>query len=190
MRENQGYEGAYIQGPSVHNQRVERLHYDTTHCVLSHFIDLFHFLEENGSLAKDNEVDLFSLHYVFVPRIQKSFDQFQEGWNHHQISTEKNNTPYQLWLLGMMDDNKKNQRGVRMFNQLDVDDLFGIDISSSLDVMPDDLSLVELHDVQLQNNSFVIENVSQEFNPLDDDGNYGINCFLEVKERVLQLIAV
>ena len=24
---------SYIRGPSVHNQRVERLHYDTTHCA-------------------------------------------------------------------------------------------------------------------------------------------------------------
>lgn len=36
MRSKQGYDGAYIQGPSLHNQRIERLYYDTTHCALSH----------------------------------------------------------------------------------------------------------------------------------------------------------
>ena len=41
MQQRQGCKGAYIQGPSVHNQRIEGLHYDTTHCVLSHFIGIF-----------------------------------------------------------------------------------------------------------------------------------------------------
>ena len=33
MQAQQGHVYVYIYGPSVHNQRIERLHCDTTHCV-------------------------------------------------------------------------------------------------------------------------------------------------------------
>ena len=36
MRSGQVYLEAYIQGPSLHNKRIERLHYDTNHAVLSY----------------------------------------------------------------------------------------------------------------------------------------------------------
>ena len=58
MRSAQGYEGAYIQGPSVHNQRIERLHYDTTKCVLSLFINLFLFMENVFILDRTNFIDI------------------------------------------------------------------------------------------------------------------------------------
>eukprot|EP00111_Clytia_hemisphaerica_P023888 TCONS_00070358-protein len=188
MRQNQGYEGAYIQGTSVHNQRIERLHYDTTHCVLAHFIDLFKYMEENGLLQRELNIDRFALHFVFLPRIQNSLNQFQEGWNHHKLSTEHNKTPYQLWLLGMMDEDKQSQRGVRRFYNDTNDDLFGVDMSSNLSFMPDDLSTVELHNVTINNESFILNTLKTEFNPTDHDGNYGIACFSAVKERISELL--
>ena len=87
---------SYIRGPSVHNQRIERSHYDTTHCALTHFIQLFTFMEDNEILNVDDEVHLFSLQYVYRPRIQKSLDEFREGWNQHPLSTEHCKTPYQI----------------------------------------------------------------------------------------------
>ena len=115
MRSKQGYDGAYIQGPSVHNQRIERLNYDTNHTVLSFFIDLFLFMEEIDILHRNNKYHLFALHIVYIPRIQRSLDEFREGWNHHPMSTEKNRSPYQQWLEGMMDENNASQRGVRTY---------------------------------------------------------------------------
>ena len=140
MREKQGYEGAYIQGKSVHNQRIERLHYDTTHCVLSHFKAIFYHLEENNELDLSSEIDLYALHFVFLPIIQRSLNEFKEAWNNHQLSTEKNQTPNQLWLLGMMDKNKENQRGVRTYlaSEFGGNEYFGVDPSPSLGILPDD----------------------------------------------------
>ena len=100
MRSAQGYEGAYIKGPSVHNQRIERLHYNTTNCVLSLFINLFLFMENIFIFDRTNFIDIFCIHKIFLPRIQRVLDEFRDGWNHHPSSTAKNKTPYQLWMEG------------------------------------------------------------------------------------------
>lgn len=194
MRSKQGYQGAYIQGKSVHNQRIERLHYDTTHCVLSHFIDIFLYLEEHDILDRSNKIDLYALHYVYLPIIQNSLSEFQEGWNNHQLSTEKNQTPYQLWMLGMMDNEKANQRGVRMYLDSDfgTDDLFGVDPSPSLGIMPgDDISKVEVHDVSFDKDIDNVKHIlDSEFDPLTDDGNYGIDCFQNVKRKIFEILSL
>ena len=183
MREQQGCGGAYIQGPSVHNQRIERLHYDTTHCVLSHFIDIFKYLEENEIMKRDDVVDLFAIQFVFVPRIQKSLNEFQEAWNHHQLSTERNKSPYQLWIMGMMDKSKIHQQGVRAFHSSCFDDvgLFGVDPSPAMNIMPYDESLVEVHDIHFERIQSVENIISNEFDPLYDDKNFGIDLYLKVK---------
>ena len=100
MRSVQGYEGAYIEGPSVYNQRIERLHYDSTNCVLSLFINLFLFMENIFILDRTNFVDIFFIHTILLSRIQRALDEFRDGWNHHPSSTAKNKTQYQLWMEG------------------------------------------------------------------------------------------
>ena len=59
--------------------------------------DLFGFLEKNGLLDSLDEVDLFALHYVFLPRINASLSEFTSQWNHHGIRTVSNQTPLALW---------------------------------------------------------------------------------------------
>ena len=86
MQQQQGYVGACIYGPSIHNQRVERLHYDATHSVLSHYINLFLFMEEERILDRNSIIDLFTLHCIYQPPIQASLDEFKEGCNDHPVS--------------------------------------------------------------------------------------------------------
>ena len=57
-------------------------------------------MEENGILNIDDEVQLFCLHYVFLPRINDSLQQFVTTWNHHPLRTESNLSPLQLWMTG------------------------------------------------------------------------------------------
>ena len=70
IQQKQGYKGACIRRPSVHNRLIEGLHYDTTHCVLSHFIDIFLYMEDHELLDRGNKVDIYALQFVFVPRIK------------------------------------------------------------------------------------------------------------------------
>lgn len=90
-----------VTGSSVHNERVERLWRDVHRCVLSTFSDVFRTLEREGVLDAVNEVDLFCLHYVFLPRIDRSLTEFRDSWNNHALSSEGSRTPYQLLFEGL-----------------------------------------------------------------------------------------
>lgn len=89
-----------LTGSSTHNERIERLWRDVHRCLL-HFADTFRELESTGLLDTLNEVDMFSLHYVFLPRINKTLCDFKASWNNHGLSSEGNMTPHQLFVEGM-----------------------------------------------------------------------------------------
>jgi len=94
-----------LTGSSVHNERIERMWKDITCCVSTSFTDIFYELEAEGILDLSNEVDIFSLQVVFLPRINKSLAEFQGGWNNHPLSTEGNMSPIQLTVLGLTASN-------------------------------------------------------------------------------------
>ena len=81
----------------MHNERVEGLWRDVHRCIASIFTTTFRSLESNEKLGALNEVDLYCLHYVFLPHINISLLEFQESWNNHALSSEGNKSPLQLF---------------------------------------------------------------------------------------------
>ena len=75
-----------ITGSSTHNEQVERMWRDVTWCISSSYISLFTTLETEGALDPIHKVDMFCLHYVFIPRLNKSLADFQGNRNHHSLS--------------------------------------------------------------------------------------------------------
>ena len=77
-----------ITGSSVHNQRIERHNRAANEQLIAQFKEIFYELEGEGFLDPSNEIDLFCLHYVFLPLVNKSLSEFVSAPNSHKVSTE------------------------------------------------------------------------------------------------------
>ena len=105
--------GSFIAGPSTHNQRIERLWRDVFRCVMHYFYYLFYALEDSGNLNIEDPTNMFALHFVFLPRLNKALHEYQKMFNHHGIRTANSWSPHQMWLNGMLhDDNPLSHGGL------------------------------------------------------------------------------
>ena len=71
--------GGMIVGRSVHNQRIERLWRDVYYGVLHFYHGLFCHMEDCVVLNPCNDVDLFALHFVYSPRINRHLQCWLRG---------------------------------------------------------------------------------------------------------------
>eukprot|EP00794_Sanderia_malayensis_P021013 gene21013-23065_t len=95
---------SYIAGSSTRNQPIERLWRDVFRCVCHIFYSTFYALEESNILNIENEIQLYALHFTYLPMINAALSEWVECFNNHPISTEHGWSPNQLWLNGMMNE--------------------------------------------------------------------------------------
>lgn len=61
---------------------------------------MYREMEQSHELDPDSEIDMFCLHYVFMPMLKEEMKQFSLSWNRHGLRTESNLTPLQLFIGG------------------------------------------------------------------------------------------
>ena len=70
---------------------------------MCHFhILLFVLLENHKLLNPFDSGHIYAIHYVYIPRINRALNHFQEAWNIHGSRTERCQTPNQLFTAGAL----------------------------------------------------------------------------------------
>ncbi|XP_077978536.1 uncharacterized protein LOC144433983 isoform X2 [Glandiceps talaboti] len=168
--------GSIITGSSVHNSRVERAHRDIYLGVLAFYARIFVAMEDDGILDILDDVHLYCLHYVYIPRINRSLEEFIGQMNNHPVSSERNQSPLQMWEKGMLEN---MHSGHTALTPTEIEE-YGVDPEGVLSVEDDDYQVnvfppaFDLSDEQLNLMPC----------PLQNDENYGINLFLQCVELV------
>ena len=168
--------GSIITGSSVHNSRVERTHRDVYSGVLVFYARIFGQLEDEGKLDVLDDLHIFSLHRVYIPRIQNSLDELVRQMNNRPVSTERNQSPHQMWERGML---QNLHFGHTALCETEIEH-FGVD--------PNGVLAVEDEDYQVEISSPLIslsdEQLSQLPDPLSDDRNGGKDLYLQCIEMI------
>ena len=187
MEERRGSNGgSYLVGSSTQNQRIEILWRDVFRTVAHIFCYTFQSMEETGILDRNNNIHLFCLHFIFLPRINRALESFVEVWNLHPIRTERNWSPVQMWTNGMIDLKNQSLTAVAVVGYSgSADDLewYGYDPQAP-HPNDDGLSTVLVDNVNFDV-SEELENQLSCVNPLAESNNFSIDLYEEVIEIVI-----
>ena len=182
---------SHIAGKSTHNQRIERLWRDVYRCVASTFYSLFYFMEAVGDLDPTDDIDLFVLHLVYIPRINRLLEQFASSWNLHPLRTERNWSPTKIWTNGVLDPVNRGLTAIRDIHDPVPDDPEGYGI--------DDDGPLPLHNVDLDADTVeipvtTVPLTTPQMNELSGllqiyTEDFGIDAYLEAQQMIRTMLS-
>ena len=141
--------------------------------------DLFRFLGRNELLDSNNEVHLFSLHYVSLERINISFAEFQRQWNHHGMQTTNHQSPLAIWHTNII----RTPDDSTVINW----DRYGIDYDSSAHPIETSNNIV-VPNSGIELNGEELNYSKQTVDPTQNDGNNGIGHYLNTMDIVSSFV--
>lgn len=92
-------EDSVLVGRSVNNQRIERFWRDVRVQTMDKYICFFKTLPFPDFNYREPE-GIWIIHWLFLPRIQRSLSSFRGAWNNHRMRTAHYLTPLQQTLGG------------------------------------------------------------------------------------------
>lgn len=176
--------GSVLTGPSVRNQRIERLWREVNRIIVSRFLNIFLFLETNGHFDPNNEVHLLALHVVYLPLINSVIEQFKQQWNNHPLTSESNYTPLQLWVRGLITLRNSGYSAVDSIMSGDALEMYGIEEDMGSAAAENEIetsNVVIVPESSIYLDEATNERLQETMNHNTNDDSNGISCFLRVK---------
>ncbi len=174
--------GSFIAGPSTRNQRIERLWREVFRCCLYLFYCVFYSLEESGVLDLNNDVDLFILHYIYLPRINHALQEFAAAFNNRPMRTENNWSPEKIWTNGML-----NAAVAQLSGRNDIEniELYGVDWNGP--VPTENQNVVEVEPPNCPFPAEYLHQLEDHVYPLQQSNTYAIELFTQAKSFINEL---
>ena len=151
--------------PIVFHRRIERLWKDVNSSCVNSFREILFDLEQNWKLDLDNEVHMWAVHYIYLPRVNASLAEFVNAHNHTKIRTAGNKSPWQLWINGM----PGAEDIIKADDQIVAEDgdLYGLDPDAPEPDEKEGEGTVEVPKVPCPLSPQALEQLRHEIDPLD-----------------------
>ena len=134
-------------------------------------------MEDMGLLDLLNEAHLFSLHFVYIPRINRALQHFTSQWNSHPVSSEHQLSPLQIFASGILENMHSGYSGVESILHPNEILLYGFDPDGPIPLDDEDYQVsIPAVNVHLTPQQLDILGVS--CHPLNDDGEHGRTQYL------------
>ena len=139
------------------------------------FCRLFYYLEEAKLLDPTNSIHIYSLYYVYIPRINLGLKLFRNAWNKHDLRTKHALTPEQLFVAGTLQLHNSRMVALEFFDNIQSNNYGVVEGGLAVDDNDDDVVAVPENDLQLSDEQFLL--LQQRVDPLASSDNHGIELY-------------